>query len=151
MIMKFYIRHAWHTVWKCRFVKIIYRHTSFILTVLRPNACRDANNAVLMEWYNLLIYNMLWHDIAAAEVRNVLFRAAKEAFRHRGKGFSALRKRLSGNAKHALRTHETHRTECRKSLSCNSSTSGRDRSWHETHVQNAKRRYAEAGMGNAGA
>lgn len=70
---------------------------------------------------------------------------------HCGKGFSALRKRLSGNAKHAFRTHETHRPERRKSLSCKSSTSGRDRSWHETHVQNAKRRYAEAGMGNAGA
>lgn len=32
---------------------------------------------------------MLRYDIATAEVWNVLFRAAKEAFRHHGKGFSA--------------------------------------------------------------
>lgn len=32
---------------------------------------------------------MLLCDMVAAEVWNVLFRAAKEAFRHHGKGFSA--------------------------------------------------------------
>ena len=43
------------------------------------------------------------------------------------------------------------RPESRKSLYCKSSTAVIDRSWHETHVQNAKSRAAEAGMGNAGA
>lgn len=88
----------------------------------------------------------------ALHIRALCRYTVATAFSHHcGKGFPVLRKRLSGNAKHAFRTHETHRTECRKSLSCISGTSGRDRSWHETHVQNAKRRYAEAGMGNAGA
>lgn len=88
----------------------------------------------------------------ALHIRALCRYTVATAFSHHcGKGFSAVQKRLSGNAKHAFRTHETHRTECRKSLSGTSGTSGRDRSWHETHVQNAKRRYAEAGMGNAGA
>lgn len=88
----------------------------------------------------------------ALHIRALCRYTVTTAFSHHcGKGFSALRKRLSGNAKHALRTHETHRPERRKSLSGTSGTSGRDRSWHETHMQNAKRRVAEAGMGNAGA
>lgn len=93
-----------------------------------------------------------WDTRIALHIRALCRYTVATAFSHHcGKGFSALRKRLSGNAKHAFRTHETHRPERRKSLSGTSGTSGRDRSWHETHVQNAKRRTAEAGMGNAGA
>ena len=88
----------------------------------------------------------------ALHIRALCRYTVTTAFSHHcGKGFSALRKRLSGNAKHAFRTHETHRPESRKSLYCKSSTAVIDRSWHETHVQNAKSRAAEAGMGNAGA
>ena len=85
----------------------------------------------------------------ALHIRALCRYTVATAFSHHcGKGFSALRKRLYGNAKHAFRTHETYRPESRKSLSRKFTTAGRDRSWYETHVQNAKRRVTEAGMRN---
>lgn len=88
----------------------------------------------------------------ALHIRALCRYTVATAFSHHcGKGFPVLRKRLSRTAKHTVRTHEKHRPERRKRLSGRFSTGGRDRSWHETHVQNAKRRTAEAGMGNAGA
>ena len=67
---------------------------------------------------------------------------------HCGKGFSALRKRLSGNAKHTVRTHEKHRPERRKRLSGRFSTGGRDCGWHETHTQDTKSRLMKTAIKN---
>lgn len=54
--------------------------------------------------------------MVAAEVWNVLFRAAKEAFRHHGKGFSASLQRLSCMPEGAFWQHGRHEDALRKRL-----------------------------------